>query len=146
LLLAQAGGALVLALSSLAPAFPLYLGALFVWGAFGGVAMTMSRTIMQEQAPDSQRGRVMSFYSFSFLGAGPVGALLNGFLADQVGPRTALLICASAMFTIVVMIAARSTLWHLGAGPPAGATDPVGTDVAADSSDAFPVDRGSGGR
>jgi MFS family permease len=113
LILAQGIGSLVLASAALAPGFGFYLGGLFLWGACGGVAMTMSRTIMQEQAPEAQRSRVMSFYSFSFFGAGPVGALLNGFLVNQVGPQAALLICAGAMFTIVVTISLSSSLWRL---------------------------------
>ena len=115
LILAQVVGSVMLAGAALAPSFWVYLGLLFSWGACGGVAMTMSRTIMQEQAPDAQRSRVMSFYSFSFFGAGPVGALLNGYLVEQVGPQSALLISATAMFTIVAMISLRSSLWRLDA-------------------------------
>ncbi len=113
LVVAQALGALVLAAAAFAPAFPVFLASLFVWGLCGGVAMTMSRTIMQEQAPMAQRSRVMSFYSFSFMGAGPVGALLNGYLVEVVGPRMALLICAVAMFTIMLVMASGSSLWRL---------------------------------
>jgi MFS family permease len=116
LILAQAIGSVVLAIGALAPSFGWYLLSLFFWGGCGGVAMTMSRTIMQEQAPDAQRGRVMSFYSFSFFGAGPLGALLNGFLVHQVGPQSALLICAAAMFTIMVMMALTSSMWRLDGG------------------------------
>jgi MFS family permease len=113
LLLSQGVGSVVLCLAALAPVFGVYLAALFFWGVCGGVAMTMSRTIMQEQAPPALRSRVMSFYSFSFFGAGPIGALLNGFLVDQVGPQTALLICAAGMLTIILLVATRSSLWHL---------------------------------
>lgn len=113
LVLAQLIGSLVLCTAALAPAFGIYLVSLFFWGVCGGVAMTMSRTIMQEQAPDAQRGRVMSFFSFSFFGAGPIGALLNGLLVDQVGPQNTLLICAGAMFTIILMVSLRSSLWRL---------------------------------
>jgi hypothetical protein len=113
LILAQGIGSVMLAVAALASSFPMYLLSLFCWGACGGVAMTMSRTIMQEQAPDAQRSRVMSFYSFSFFGAGPVGALLNGFLVDQVGPQSALLICSAGMLTIAVVISMSSSLWRL---------------------------------
>ncbi|HEX7037076.1 MAG TPA: MFS transporter [Pseudomonadales bacterium] len=119
LLLAQAIGGTMLAVAALAPSFPVYLLTLFLWGACGGIAMTMSRTIMQEQAPLTQRSRVMSFYSFSFFGAGPIGALLNGFLVEQVGPQGALLICGAAMLTIAVMISALASLWHLDGQPSA---------------------------
>lgn len=113
LLLAQGIGSVVLCSAALAPSFPLYVLSLFFWGICGGVAMTMSRTIMQEQAPAAQRSRVMSFYSFSFFGAGPVGALLNGLLVESFGPRNALLVCAAAMLTIIVVVGLRSSLWRL---------------------------------
>jgi len=113
LILAQMIGSVVLFSAALAPLFGVFLVPLFFWGVCGGVAMTMSRTIMQEQAPLAQRGRVMSFYSFSFFGAGPVGALINGFLVDLVGPQTTLLICAAAMFTIIGVLGLRSSLWQL---------------------------------
>ncbi len=106
-------GSVVLFSAALTPLFGVFLVPLFFWGVCGGVAMTMSRTIMQQQAPPAQRSRVMSFYSFSFFGAGPVGALINGFLVDLVGPQATLLICAGAMFTIIGVLGLRSSLWHL---------------------------------
>jgi len=113
LLLSQGIGAAVLCGASVAPSFAIWMLALFVWGTCGGMAMTMSRTIMQEQAPPSQRGRVMSFYSFSFMGAGPVGAVLNGYLVDLFGPQTTLLITAGAMLTVIVLVGIGSGLWRL---------------------------------
>lgn len=113
LLLSQLLGACMLGTAAFAPTLLLFALALFLWGVCGGVAMTMSRTIMQEQAPAALRGRVMSFYSFSFMGAGPVGALLNGFLVDQVGPQPALSICAAAMFVVMLLVASTSGMWRL---------------------------------
>jgi MFS family permease len=113
LLLSQGVGALVLAGAGIAPSFLLWVVALFIWGTCGGLAMTMSRTIMQEQAPESQRGRVMSFYSFSFMGAGPVGALICGFLVEQVGPQTALMIAAGGMLSVILVVGGTSGLWRL---------------------------------
>src|SRR5690606_2016384 len=111
LIISQILGCIVLGAVAFAGHFGLFVGALFFWGACGGVTMTMSRTIMQEQAPDAQRSRVMSFYSFSFMGAGPIGALLNGFLVTQVGVQGALLICAGVMFSIILMVGLKSSLW-----------------------------------
>lgn len=136
LVLAQAVGSVMLACAALAPSFAVYLGSLFFWGACGGVAMTMSRTIMQEQAPEAQRSRVMSFFSFSFFGAGPVGALLNGFLVDQVGPQMALLICAVAMFTIMLTVSSRSTLWNLRGEMAEQAAGPRGTTPTVEEAQA----------
>ena len=117
LILAQFVGAIVLGAVALAPGFPAFLGMVFVWGACGGVAMTMSRTIMQEQAPDGQQGRVMGFHSFSFMGAGPLGALGSGYLVDQLGAQAALGICATGMLTVVLMIGFRSSLWRMKTAP-----------------------------
>lgn len=113
LLLAQAAGCLVLVFSSLAPDMVRFVLAVFAWGVCGGLGLTMSRTIMQEQAPAAQRSRVMSFYSFTFLGAGPVGALLCGFLVERIGVTAALQTAGAAMLLVVLVVAVRSELWHL---------------------------------
>jgi MFS family permease len=113
LLLAQGVGSVVFASAAMAPSFVVFVFAVFVWGICGGLAMTMSRTIMQEQAPAAQRGRVMSFFAFSFMGAGPIGALLCGYLVELFGPRIALLAAAGAMFSVVVIIGLVSRIWRL---------------------------------
>ena len=113
LLLALLFGALVLGVVSLAPSFPLLLAALFFWGACAGVAMTMARTIMQEQAPEGQRGRIMGISAFSFMGAGPVGALGSGFLVEEFGPQMALAIAGAIMACVVLVIGFRSSLWRM---------------------------------
>ena len=113
LLLSQGIGAVVLAGAAFAPSFILWVLALFVWGVCGGAAMTMSRTIMQEQAPEAQRGRVMSFYSFSFMGAAPVGALICGYLVEIFGPQMALLIAAGSMLAVILVVGTASSLWRL---------------------------------
>jgi MFS family permease len=115
LLLAQGIGAVVLGSAAFAGSLGPFVFAIFLWGVCGGLAMTMSRTIMQEQAPDAQRSRVMSFYSFSFMGAGPLGALFNGVLVDLIGPQMALLTSAALMLLVMVVVGAGSSLWMLTA-------------------------------
>ena len=117
LILAQFVGAIVLGSVALASDFAPFLALVFVWGACGGVAMTMSRTIMQEQAPDGQQGRVMGFHSFSFMGAGPLGALGSGYLVDQIGAQATLGVCGSGMLAVVLMIGFRSSLWRMKTAP-----------------------------
>ncbi len=113
LILAQLIGSVVLAVAAMAASFAWFVATLFFWGACGGIAMTMSRTIMQEQAPDAQRGRVMGFYSFSFMGAGPIGALLSGYLVREYGPQMALIISASIMFVFILVVGLQSSLWRM---------------------------------
>lgn len=113
LLVAQGFGALVLSLAAIQVSFITLMGILFVWGMCGGLAMTMARTIMQEQSDEHQRGRMMGFYAFSFMGSGPIGALLSGYLVAWFGPSTSLAIASLSMFVVVVLVGTQSNLWHL---------------------------------
>jgi len=106
-------GSLALGAVGLASAFMSAVGIMLIWGMCGGIAMATSRTIMQEQAPADQRSRVMSFYGFSFMGAGPLGALLCGFLVEQYGPQQSLIICAVAMIVVMFGLMLFSRLWEL---------------------------------
>ena len=47
--------------------------------------MAASNTILQTIVDDDKRGRVMSFYTMSFLGVAPLGSLLAGSLASRIG-------------------------------------------------------------
>jgi MFS family permease len=108
LLLAQVVGSCVLALIGVGFGFRITLALIYLWGACGGLAMSMARTIMQEDAPAGQTGRVMSFFSFSLLGAGPIGALCCGYLVTFFGPERALMIAAAAMGSIVCTVGLSS--------------------------------------
>src|SRR5262249_4280213 len=56
-----------------------------------GVAMVSvtatTNNLLQTLVTDEMRGRVMSMYTFSFLGLPPLGSLLIGALADLIGSR-----------------------------------------------------------
>ncbi len=121
LILSQGIGALVLAAAGFASSFSIAVFVLFIWGMCGGIAMTMSRTIMQEQAPEAQRGRVMSFYAFSFMGAGPLGAVLNGYLVEQMGPQNTLVVTGGAMAAVVLAVGLGSRMWALTQHQPVAA-------------------------
>jgi len=61
--------------------------------------MAASNTVLQTLTSDDKRGRVMSFYSMAFQGMVPLGALLSGSLAAQIGaPLTVILggLCCTA--------------------------------------------------
>ncbi len=49
----------------------------------------LANTMLQLQAPDRLRGRVMGFYSFVVLGMAPFGAFQAGWLAEHYGARVA---------------------------------------------------------
>ena len=112
LLLAQGLGSLVLLSAGLADQELLFVVLVFFWGICGGLALPMSRTLMQQLAPADQRARVMSFYSLSFLGAAPLGALLVGYLASLYGPQQAIVTAALAMLLVLIMVALVSPMWN----------------------------------
>jgi MFS family permease len=116
LLLAQGIGAVALAGAGLGLGFFTAVTAIFCWGLCGGIAMTMSRTIMQEKAPVDQRARMMGFYSFAFMGSGPIGALFCGFLVEAIGPASALIVASVLMLAVVIVVSFRSSLWALHSG------------------------------
>src|SRR5205814_516270 len=69
------------------------LGLAMAWVLIAGFAVMMqmaaSNTVIQTIVDEDKRGRVMSYYTMAFMGAAPVGSLLAGYLADQIGaPRT----------------------------------------------------------
>ena len=113
LLFTQGIGGVFLAAAGFGFGFPLMVLCVYLWGLCGGVAMSMSRTIMQEQAPDDQRGRVMAFFSFSFMGAGPLGAIGSGYLVEATSAGTALIVASVSMALVVVVIGATTGLWRL---------------------------------
>jgi MFS family permease len=87
---AIAGGALMLVSrsSALWISLPLMLCV-----GFGIIVTAASiNTILQTIVPDDKRGRVMSFYTMSFLGVAPIGALWAGTLASRIGAPDTLLV------------------------------------------------------
>jgi MFS family permease len=47
--------------------------------------MASTNTVLQTIVDEDKRGRVMSLYTMSFMGLAPLGSLLAGYLADQMG-------------------------------------------------------------
>jgi MFS family permease len=56
------------------------------------VQMASTNTVIQTLVDEEKRGRVMSFYTMSFLGTAPFGSLLAGWLSTRIGaPQTVFL-------------------------------------------------------
>jgi MFS family permease len=49
------------------------------------VTLAATNTVLQTVVPESLRGRVMSFYTMSFLGTAPIGSLFAGIAAERIG-------------------------------------------------------------
>lgn len=95
-------------LSTAHGSFGLALAGLAVAG-FGSVLAAIStNTLLQTDAPDELRGRVMGFYSFVVLGLAPFGALQAGWVSEHFGVRTSLVVGA--------VVSAGAALWLAKAG------------------------------
>jgi MFS family permease len=74
--------------------------------ALNGIA---ANTMLQTEAPDELRGRVMGFYSFMVLGLAPFGSLQAGWVAERFGVRVAF-----AVGGVVCLVVAASVAWWMG--------------------------------
>jgi MFS family permease len=102
--------ATVLALGMIAMrlANSVYLAAAFAFVIGGGlmVQMAATNTIIQSIVDADKLGRVMSLYGVAFFAGAPVGALLEGSLADAVGVLNTFAIAG------VVMLACALLYWR----------------------------------
>lgn len=72
----------------------LSMASLVLVGAGVVLMFASSNTIMQTIVDDDKRGRTMSFFAMSFLGATPLGNLAAGWAADRFGTTQTLLLMA----------------------------------------------------
>ncbi|HXF96682.1 MAG TPA: MFS transporter [Gemmatimonadales bacterium] len=91
----------LVALFAAARSFPVALTLLGLAGCAMIVNNALTNTMLQTLVPDHLRGRVMGFYSFMFVGLGPVGAFQAGVFAERFGAPWAVgvggMICAVAV-------------------------------------------------
>ena len=80
---------------------------IFLWGLSAGVAMTMSRTIMQEQAPATHQSRIMAALTLVTTGGGPLGALITGQAIEAFEVRGAVVL--SIMAVLACTLASLAT-------------------------------------
>jgi MFS family permease len=74
--------------------------------ALNGIA---ANTMLQTEAPDALRGRVMGFYSFMVLGLAPFGSLQAGWVAEHFGVRIAF-----SLGGILCLAVAAGVAWWMG--------------------------------
>lgn len=84
-----------------------------IWGLAAGVAISMSRTIVQGAAGQRYLGRVLAVYSMGFMGGAPIGSAIVGFTAAELGPRTAALIPATGLALAAIALAVLTPIWRL---------------------------------
>jgi MFS family permease len=110
---AMTNGALNLALLSAGLPYWGFLLCALAWGTGGAVFINSSRALVQETAPPDQRGRVLAVYQLGFIGSGPIGMALTGFLVDAFDPLSALRICAACMAVVIACVATLSSARRL---------------------------------
>lgn len=53
------------------------------------VSMSLTNTYIQINAPSQHRGTVIGFFIMAFLGFTPIGSILGGYMANELGAKTA---------------------------------------------------------
>jgi MFS family permease len=101
---------LILTAAAFAPGF----GSALVLFTMAGCVMALNgiaaNSMLQVQAPDYLRGRVMGFYSFTVLGMAPFGSFQAGWIAEHFGVRTAVGLGGAVCFAVAAVVAWR--MWE----------------------------------
>ncbi|MEE8475121.1 MAG: MFS transporter [Myxococcota bacterium] len=103
-LIALVFGAVALAVVGLGISLSVMVVASLAWGLGGAVFINCSRTLYQEAAPPTQRGRVLAVYQLGFMGAAPLGSISAGFVSGQIGPLATLHVYAVVMLLAVIAV------------------------------------------
>jgi predicted MFS family arabinose efflux permease len=78
-----------------AQTLPIALGVLICTGVLSVLFNATNNTLLQVEAREDIRGRVLSLYMFLMIGSTPVGGAITGFMADTFDVRVALMLNAS---------------------------------------------------
>jgi MFS family permease len=122
--LTTAGVGLLVFAWSRALALSLVAGFLAGFGLILYVAST--NTMLQLTTEDRFRGRIMSLYTFFFLGTAPIGALVAGAIAQRAGAPVATTVSGIVLFLGAIWVAYRIRV--LAAREAAQAVPPVLTE------------------
>jgi MFS family permease len=85
-----------LGVTALADSLPLALVSLIAVGATSVTFSASVQSLLQLTSEPEMRGRILSLYQLVYMGTTPMGALLVGWLASTVGPRSGLVMGAAA--------------------------------------------------
>ncbi len=109
---------------------PVYAGGIVAMVAIGAGYLTLAsafNTSIQAIVAERFRGRVLSIYGMAVTGAFPLGALLQGVVADAVGVRWTVAVAGALLVVLAVWLLRRPRLMaalddrshpaHVGLGP-----------------------------
>ncbi len=105
----------LLTAASFAPGFWSALALFTLTGCTVALTGIVANTMLQLQAPDQLRGRVIGFYSFTVLGMAPFGSLQAGWVSEHFGVRTSLALGGAVCLAVAVVVG-----WRMGRGRRAG--------------------------
>lgn len=111
-LLASSGFVVALAGFAVSRSYALSLGFLALLGASMTSMASLVNTLLQKNAPDRMRGRIISLYAVAWLGLVPIGNLQAGAVAEHFGATTALLVGAAAIALTLVAVRLVRPLPH----------------------------------
>jgi MFS family permease len=88
-----------------------WLNAVLLFGAGACMVMVFATlsSLVQLNAPNEMRGRVMSLYMVAFRGGMPLGSLAGGWLANIVGAPTVLTVNGVLLSAVAVVVLAKSS-------------------------------------
>lgn len=112
---------------STAVTVPALLGVNFVFGTGGQLVNVTVMSVRQAVTPDGMQGRAAATITFAGMGLTPLGSLLGGFLAQEWGLRTSILVTAAGMMLSPVVMA-LSPLARLGRALPGSRDAPPPVD------------------
>jgi MFS family permease len=84
---------------------------LFVIGLSFTLWTSTANSLLQLNAPDGLRGRVIGLYYFAFNGAGPAGGLLAGWLAARGGTEAAFAVSGVGSLVMTAVAGAQLLRW-----------------------------------
>lgn len=113
MMLSSLSSATVLAL--IATHLPFYGTAIciLVWGLGAGLSMPMTRSVIQLSARPSHRARMLAVFQTTFMGAGPIGAMIMGFAITRMGVIESMIIPPIATVTVFIVVFFFTEIWQM---------------------------------
>jgi predicted MFS family arabinose efflux permease len=103
---------ILLVVFSLSTNLRVSLVSLFGMGFAIVIAIAVINTLLQQLVTDEMRGRVMSIFILSFIGAMPFGNLIAGVASQMFGVRHTLATMGVVLFCILLLLAIKNKrLW-----------------------------------
>ena len=111
------GAAIGLVVFGLVPGVPLAIAGLSIVGASFLTFAAANLTLTQAISPARLRGRMVGLFATLYWGMMPVGGLIVGLVAEQIGARSALALCGAGLAVAgIAALVARPQLASLAVG------------------------------